>query len=169
MNELSVFLMSMGLTEDANEGFRYLGNVGTVLEGGYESGITASSVYAKIMRLMIHVPVILYAKKIVPQNVPYYNSLYNIYAIGILIGQFFLQVELMSRYAILLGFFFCIVGGVFYKSLLQKKKSLVYQLIVIVGILFYFVPYINAPFSREDKDMHFLWDSNGELYDKSYR
>ena len=162
ISELSTFLISMGLTEDVNDGFGYLGIAGSVVGGEYESGITTSSVYAKIIKIATHVPVILFAKKIVPQNVQYYNSFYNIYAVGILLGQFLFQVELLSRYAILFVFFFCVVGGIFYKSLLQEKKHLVYQLIVIVGILSYFIPYVKAPFVRDDVDMYFLWDSEGQ-------
>lgn len=168
MNQFSLFLMSMGLTEDVNEGFGYLGTVGTVMEGGLDSGISASSIYAKILRLLIHVPVILFAKKIVPSNIPYYNAFYNIYAIGIITGQLFLQVELMSRYSIILVFFFCIVAGIFYKYLLRNHKSLFYQLVVIIGIIAYSYPYINAPFVRNDKDMYFLWDSNGQEYNLKY-
>ena len=101
--------------------------------------------------------------------VPHYNSYYNIYAIGLITGQLFKMVTLLGRITDIMVFFFCIVGGVFYCVVLSRRRKLTMaSLTLILGILLYFVPYLVAPFSREDRDMRFLWDSNGELYDKSY-
>lgn len=169
MNELSLFLMGAGLTQDVNEGFTYLGSTEMLFNGDLSTGITETSIIAKIGRLITNVPVLLWAKKNIKGVVPHYNSYYNIYAIGLISGQLFKMVTLLGRITDIMVFFFCIVGGVFYCIVLSRRRKLTMaSLTLILGILLYFVPYIVAPLSREDRDMRFLWDSNGELYDKSY-
>ena len=78
MNELSIFLMGAGLTQDVNEGFSYLGSTEMLFNGDLSTGITETSIIAKIGRLITNVPVLLWAKKNIKGIVPHYNSYYNV-------------------------------------------------------------------------------------------
>lgn len=170
MNELSLLLIRLGLTEDINQGFIYIGSTEQLLKGEVSSGITESSLSLKLVRLLINVPILLWSKKYVNNAIPHFNAYYNLYALGIIIGPIFKMVTLLGRMIDIWAFFFCIVGGVFYSIIIKYKK--LPQLVVttsILGMLLYFYPYIKAPFSRADQDMYFLWDSNGQEYNNRYK
>ena len=169
MNELSSLMINLGMTQEVNRGFSYLGNTEMLLNGDLSMGITESSMMAKVGRLIINVPVILWAKKNLKEEILFFNSYYNLYVFGIIAGQLFKMVTLLGRISDIWVFFFCIVGGVFYSNTINIKRKISYKsIILILGILLYFAPYILGPFSREDRDMRFLWDSKGEEYDITY-
>lgn len=166
MNNLSLLMIKEGFTEDVNEGFVYLSNTDKLFSGDLSKGIVETSITAKLVRLIINVPVLLWSKKYIKDVIPHYNSYYNLYALGLIIGQLFMMVTLLGRISDIMVFFFCIVGGTFYYMAIKGKMRA--SLFYIIGIILYFTPYIMAPFSREDRDMYFLWDSNGMEYNKSY-
>ena len=169
INELSFFLVSMGLDESVNEGFTYLTSTERLFNGDLPLGLMSTSMLAKMANLFIHVPVILWSKRYIKQVIPHYNSFYNIYVIGIIIAQLFMQVTLLGRFTQVMVFFFCIVGGSFYSIAIKNSKRSFVGLFLIFSMLLYFFPYIKGPFSREDRDMYFLWDSNGQGYNSTYQ
>lgn len=89
--------------------------------------------------------------------------IYNMFVIGAICSPLFVVVEIFNRIALVLTFFFCIVGGVFYWNVFKRmdKIKLMVSIFTVISIIFAIYPYFSDMLSRPNDWMLFIWDANG--------
>lgn len=115
---------------------------------------------------LMYAPVIYWGRDLM-RNYKMGYFIYNIFVIGALCSPLFVLVEIFNRISVILTFFFCIVGGVFYFNILEKNRGNTQKVkyyLAVISLIFVIYPYFSDMFSRPDNLMLFLWNANGRNF-----
>ena len=143
----------------------YLDNASSILEGTWGGvGIMERSRIKNIGTFIAYAPVIFYGKSIMSKY-KYGLVFYNLFVIGA-IGSPLFTVEIFNRIFSVCLFFFCIVGGVYYTKILNRKWLSINFIIILtlISLFFALVPHVWDAINRPADESLFIWDSNGRSY-----
>lgn len=136
-------------------------------EGGAGLGISETTILSQIKYLLSCLPVVLICYKD-RGNIPSGVYLYNLVLIGFVFCPIFSQVELLGRFTDQLLIFVPLFMSHMVRISKEKKKAHFQQFVAICSLLVYMYGSINRPFVMPDKEMYFIWDSNGMPTNSNY-
>lgn len=140
----------------------YLNSMDRIIEGegGAALGISTADFVTKIKNLLGCIPMLWLCYKQIDE-IKSGCFLYNLVIIGSILYPIFSQVELLGRFTDQLLLFSPIFIGYMVG---EYKLFTIYRLknvIAILSAVIYLYGALNRPFVMPDKEMYFIWDSNG--------
>jgi len=144
-----------------NVGFAYLGGMDRIIAGeAGKMGLLSQKFSSQVKVLLYTIPIFYYTKNFL-REYKWGNFSYNIAAIGAIITPVFNQVELLGRITNVLNIYLAVLMGCLACVFFRKNEKPWHIILAVVALICFFYPFINAPFTRPDYMMYFIWDSNG--------
>lgn len=143
----------------------YVENTEALLSGEFgHTGIMERSILKNIGNFIAYAPVIYWGKQYMKQY-PYGLVFYNMFLLGVIAAPLFL-IEIFDRIFAVCLFFFCIVGGIYYKALLTnyKRTNKIFFWIGVLSFIFAILPHVWDAFNRDADLALFIWDANGRNF-----
>ena len=140
----------------------YLNSMDRIIEGegGAALGVSNADLISKIKYLLSSIPMLWLCYKKIDEIVSG-RYLYNLVIIGLLLYPIFSQVELLGRFTDQLLLFSPIFIGNMVGECKLCNISRLKNAIAILSAVIYMYGALNRPFVMPDKEMYFIWDSNG--------
>ena len=128
-----------------------------LLAGNYlQMGFIETSMGVKIINLIKYLPIVIFGAKIATEKK--YIAFYNLAIIGIIFNPLLSQVELLSRYTLILVIFMFIVASMYFKEAFKKQGLEFYC--ALISLFLFIYPQISLIFFRgPDNQILFIWDS----------
>lgn len=146
-----------------NVAVAYLNGMDKIVSGNHgQMGLMHSSSTNTVKQMLIYVPLFWWGFDII-KKYRYGTFVHNISVLNVLVSPIFSQVEILCRMTNICNIFTAIYMGIFMGEFFNKNAPRIRLLFIMLSFFCYFYAYINAPFVRENFQMYFLWNSNGNL------